>query len=733
VSDSTTAPMAAAPSTSRDELSATTGVEVSDKATGGARYAADIRLPDLVEVVFVYSPFARARIRGVDTSAALDVDGVVAVVTGADIGHVRYGRWLQDEPLLAVDEVRFAGQRVAAVAARDRATAALAAGLVDVDYDDLPALDTVAAASSAGADALHPDYDDYVGHRADRSHVNEQGFQEVVVGDPDGAWPDADVVVDETYRVDRSHAAPLEPHACVVDARDSSIDVWSSHKEPFNLRRHLATVSGLPVEAVTVHPTPVGGDFGSKGSAFHELACAFVSRAAGRPVRSVLTYAEMLLSTSARHGAELRLRTATKDGRVTAHAVDATLDGGAFGAHKAHPLGVVFVAGMGLEPYDVPARRDRCTVFYTSSLPASHVRGPGLLQTIFASESHLDEVARQLDADPIAFRRQHAAEPEMDAVLEALQRHVDEWRAEADGRTRVASPAAAHVGRGIGVAAFIHRTGPGNTTVEVAATLGAGIEVRVAVPDQGAGAHDSVRRIAARVLGVDETAVRVRQVAPDAELVDAGAGASRVTTIVGDATAAACRALLDDLDPGGRRSAISSVDDALRASGRDAVVARGSASSRGFGRASFGALAVDAAVCRTGRIEVQRAALVVDTGAVVNPVGHRGQLEGAFAFGFSQALYEQLEIIDGQVAAASLGDYDVVKCADIPPLTIEVLGADRDPEVGSFGSVGELANLGVAPAIGNAVAAATGVRVRRLPMTPEVVWTAMRPSGPVSR
>ncbi|WP_296388650.1 molybdopterin cofactor-binding domain-containing protein [Pseudonocardia sp.] len=373
------------------------------RVSGGATYVGDVRVPGALHMAFTYSPVPSARIARIDTAAARQVPGVVDVITADDIGEILVGRALLDYPVLAAGEVRFAGQRVA-VAAETRAAAREAALLIDVDYEERPALLGLDAAAAAPGDAIHPRYEEYVGAVPDRPAPNAQGVWRSAEGDAASGIAQAETVFEDEFTAGRSHAAPLEPHACIVAVGPDHVDVWATHKEPYGLRRWIAAVSGLPVEQIRVHLAPIGGDFGSKGFAFAEVACYLLAARTGRPVRHTMTYDDELATTSARHPMRIRLRTAVSGKTLAALDAYSELDGGAFGGVKAAPMIVVPVVHAPFASYAVANRREICTSYYSNTLPGGHVRSPGEFQAIFSAESQIDMIAARIGVDPLDLR-----------------------------------------------------------------------------------------------------------------------------------------------------------------------------------------------------------------------------------------------------------------------------------------------------------------------------------------
>lgn len=691
----------------------------SAKVDGGATYVADVRAPGALHVAFVHSPVAHARVADVDSSTALALPGVVDVLTHQEIGEILLGRALRDYPVLAGDRVLCVGQRVVAVAAVDPATAQAGAAAIDIDYEPLPEIAGLDEAMRADV-PLHPRYADYPGAVADRPNPNAQGVWTSESGEVDAAFAAAQRVFDHTFTAARNHSAPMEPHACLVSATADRVDIWATHKEPFNLRRLVAEVGNVPVETVRVHLSPVGGDFGAKGFPYVEIACYLLARRTGKPVRHTMSYDEELTTTATRHPARVRLRTAVTDGVVKALHAETVIDGGAFGGVKAVPMVVIPTIHAPYGSYAVENRRESCVSYYSNNLPGGHVRAPGEFQALFASESQVDVIAHKLRVDPLEFRQDNAANARIRRIVGELRSTVEKWRAE-PGR-----------GRGIGVALTFRDTGPGLSTVRCVVEPG-GVRVELSVVDQGSGSYSLFQKLAADTLGVPRGFVRIQavDVGADPVLQDSGTGASRVTAVAGTAVVQSCRSALAEL--GGVPGEGGEYWPARRLSdlGVAAVVAEGTAAAGwpappDVDVRSHAGIAVEVGIDEeTGRIDVHRALVVADTGRVFDEVAHRGQLEGGFVYGLSQTLLEELVVEDGVVTTATLGDYRIASAADVPPLEIRVLEPVADDD-GSAKSVGELVNIGVAPAVANAVFDGIGVRLPDLPLTAERVLAAIK-------
>ena len=706
------------------------------KVTGRARYAADIRRDGLLDVSYTRSPYPHARVVSVDASVAERMPGVHAVLTGADVRGLHLGRTLQDWPLLAWERVRMIGDRVAAVAARSLAEAEAAADCIEVEYEELPGVFDPDRATTPAAAVLHPDFAGYRylrGERQPRSHPNLQGEGHYEHGDVDGAFAAATDIVEHTFAVARTFQGQLEPHASVVWMDGDCFHVCTTNKSPFRLRDQLAAALEVPVERIIVDAGYIGGDFGAKGFSIDEYILIILARETGRPVRYVTRYTDELRATNTRHGGRIRMRTGVDaGGRIVAHAAEFVYDGGAYAAAKGN---AALMPGGGLSTlvgYQVPNVRVDARCAYTNNVPGGHARAPGQPQMSFASESHIDLIARQLGWDPIEFRRLNAmrhgdtdsrGRPWKNStlvdVLDALRLEID-----------VNEPLPPGRGRGVALGARASPEGRGvkerSATLSFSVTDDACVDVLTGVADQGAGAHTVIQRVVAERLGIPVDRVRVRRDTTQLAPFDLGAGGSRITPVVGGAAFAGAEALIDCLDAlAPRRPALEQL---ARAAAVGGVSVEGEFEHEA-GLFSTYAYAVEVEVdVETGQIRVTDAVLVADVGTVINPVALRGQLVGGFATGLGQALMEELVVEDGSVTTATLGEYKLPSVKDVPPLRI-VLLTDR-PGGGPFGakSAGELSNVSIAPAIANAVESAVGVRITSLPITAEKVFRALRES-----
>jgi CO/xanthine dehydrogenase Mo-binding subunit len=738
-------------------------IEGRDKVTGATAYAADHVRSGTLHAAFLASPYPHAIVRSVDASRARTMPGVHAVLTGEDVRGIRYGRRLLDRPLLAWDRVRFVGDRLAAVAAESVAQAEAAVAEIEIDLEPLPAILDAADGCADGAPILHPDAAEYAylgGVRQSVDHPNVQGGLAVRRGadDLESIFAGAARVIEQRFATPRQHHAYIEPHATLVwiDA-DDIVRVVSTNKAPFNLRDQFVAAFGLDPASVDIRSGAIGGDFGGKGYAIDEFACYALARATGRPVRSVMRYADEIGAMNTRHAASMRLRSALDgDGRLIAHEADVVLDGGAYAAAKPLPHLSLSGSTATIVPYRVANTRISSTTVYTNGTPGGHMRAPGEVQALFAGESHIDTIARALGEDPLLFRQRHVVEAgEVSGtgilfreargreVLDVVRREMD-WE-----RPRGAD-------RGVGVALGARHVGGGTLPLRLRVGRDGRVDILTGLPDQGSGSYTVMQRVLALTASIDPDRIRVVQQGTLGTPRDPGVGGARVTHLASRATESLGRSLREWLDerlpralPDVAPSVVLRhdrfVDEAtglevatfehvveqlvgdeplLLSTTYDGTAGHGPDDPIDY---DFAACAVEVHVDReTGAVVVEDALLVVDRGTVINPIAHRGQLVGGFAFGYGAALMEGLLVEDGVVLNLSLADMKIPTARDLPRLRIVELPTSVGP--GAFGAkaAGELTNAPVAPAIANAIADAVGVRLTELPITAERVLEALR-------
>jgi putative selenate reductase molybdopterin-binding subunit len=718
------------------------------KASGQTRYVADLSLPGMLHAAIVRSVVPHARILGIDTKQAEAADGVAGVFTAADVNPRLYGRSVRDVPILAGGVVRFTGERVAAVVAESRRAAEAAAALVEVSYDELPAVLSAEEALSAGAPAVHDAPWEYP-RSAARPDDGPNVQSRVVHGslaDAEEALSRAEFTVDRTYSTPSVHHGYLEPQACVAAVEDGRVRVWAANKSPYRLRGQLAECLELDPALIEIEPVPLGGDFGGKGSPMDIPLCIELSRLTGRPVKLVLRYSEDLTATNPRHPSRIRVRAGCDaGGRLVGMAVQALFNGGAYAGFK--PLANVNLHGAEdcLMAYDIPASYIESVIAYTNTVPRGHMRSPGSPQAAFAVESALDELAATAGIDPAELRVRNLvppggprhgggpawAEARGDQTLRALRAALQ--HAGTDSPAPPTPPPGWRQGTGIAVyARGVPRLGTTSIRLVPAGEHGR-VRVEVPIPETGTGSHTVVRNRLAAELGISPDQVEVVQVSTAGLPGDSGVGASRVTVGMAEALSRAARAwrerggdepVVVELGAGGPPGPAGTP----RPAGQAGPAAGDSGATAPM--VSYCAQAARVAVDPgTGQVKVLEITSAVDTGQIINPLAHQMQIDGGTVMGYGFACLEDLAEEDGQVLAANLGDFKIASMKDVPSLRTVLVGGGKGVGTANVKPIGELANVPVAAAIANAVAAATGCRIRDLPITAEKVFWAMREAG----
>ena len=734
-------------------------VDGREKVSGEAKYTADFALPGMLYAAFVAGTFPHARIVKIDTRAAREMRGVHAVLTGADIGEKFLGRRLFDWPVLAYEKVRFVGEYVAAVAAESPEIAAAAAAAIEVEYEELEPLFDPRASLAPGAQILHPDRDKFPfipPKPMPVPHLNMQGYQDTRKGDPDAAFARAERVFEHTFTTPRYHAGYIEPHATMVwIGADDVVHVIATHKGPFSLRDALALSTGVPKEKIVVEASFIGGEFGAKGISIEVFPCYFLAQATKRPVKYVRSYLDDIRSTTIRHASYVTVRTGiNRDGKLVALEIKALYDGGAYAAGKIIPT--ILPGQVPKLCYKIDDVRVERVAAYTNTIPGGFVRAPGDVQILFALESHLDMVARELGIDPLELRLRNAvvdgdtdvdgnplADPHVKEILGKL-REMSHW-------DQPLPP-----GRGRGVALVARHIGGGASNVALTALANGNIQMDVGVVEPGVGTFTIVQRVIAGELGLEPARVGVTRGATNAVPFDPGIGGSRSTHIVGGASLDAAHKLRAALEgvacalngkPAGSMelrgstfvaydgSARVSWDDAMAALAKDGPVKIVGAYSGDHKHGepeflNFAGYAVTVSVdAETGAVTIDDVQFVIEVGTIINPIAHRGQIDGSFLMGLGHAVTEELVVEEGRIVNLNLGEYKLPTQMDMPPHRVEYIRTPGGPGPYGARAAGEVNVAGVAPAIANAVAAACGARVDALPITAERVYAALHADG----
>ena len=741
--------------------------EWDERTSGTAVYTTDIRLPGMLEARILRSPHPHADIRSIDTSRAAARSGAVAVITADDLPDQTYlhlGEPFRDRGALARERVRFVGEEVAAVAAHTRADADAALDLIEVDYRPRDSVFTPYAARLAEAATVHDEVTDNLALQAVRAY-----------GDPATSRSEAEVAVSGTYVYAPAAHVCLEPHSVVArwDGARERLDLWVSTQAPYFVRKEVAHMLDLRLEQIHTHPVAVGGGFGAKAKAgCHEVLAAALAIKTKLPVRLVLDRDEEFAATAVRHAFRIDLTTGTRrDGTLTHRDCKLTVDNGAY--NHAGPSVAIYATMLAAGPYRLGGCKTDVSLVYTNKQPGASFRGYGNPQVTFATESQIDELADRLGIDPIELRLLNAPESG-DVTLtgwrlgsarltECLQRARDEigW----DTKRALGGN-----GRGVGVAAAVHVSGANafehSELSEAAVEVHSDGTVRVcfAGADAGTGQAALLRQIAATEMGLDFDDVSVTMMDSHDAPQDLGAWSSRGTMWSGHATADAARGAAEALksaaaakfgtDPSQVRLvageahcgadvvplgdlvslAEGAADGCLRVEGSYLTDVDKMDKVNGLGHFSpaysFCVQAVEVEVdYATGQVRVLDAVTVHDSGAALNPAAAEGQAVGAMAMGLGAALSEELVYEQGRLVNPSLLDYRAPRASDLPPVRAVLLDG-HDP-AGPYGAKG-IGEIGVVPApaaVANAVAHATGVRVREVPITPEKLLPLLNPDS----
>src|SRR5262245_50115476 len=733
------------------------------KVTGRALYVSDLSVPRMAFVKVARSPYAHARIVSTDTAAALRYPGVIAVLTGDTIPPgitPYYGHAVKDHPLIAIERVRYMGEPVAAVIAEDEGAAAAAANLIDVKYDELKAVLTPKEALAPNAPLLHErqfaagalrGFEGEVTAGKGSNLCQEAHFQ---WGDVEAAFARAATVVEGEYYFPMAYAYAMEPYVAIAEVSENGVTIYSSAQHPFMVRNDLTSVLDLPLSQVRLVVPFVGGGYGSKSYTKIEPLVVACALKAGRPVKLQLSVEEAILTTRSDDALTWMRTAADENGKIIARQAKIYLNTGAYAENS--PLVAEKAANRAVGPYSIPNVEITCSAVYTNTVPASSFRGFGCAQVTTAGEAQIDELAVKIGRDPLEFRLTNAARKgeafffkmrPFDGNLGedlGLAAQAIEWN----------KPLPRGHGRSIGCSGSDAGAYP-LTSAAVRVHADGSVSVLTGSTELGQGSHTVLPQIAAEELGVPFD--RVRVVSSDTAITpyDRSTGASRTTTLMGRAVLEASREAIGQMRAmAAQLLGVKEEDIKVVAGGVECGEARlgwkevlsryfGLPDGDVLGRAYLrktGDLAqlpvfwevactgVEIAVDEeTGWLKMERLATVGDVGLAINPALAEGQDLGASIMGMGIGLFEELVYDGPQLMNGNLLGYRVPKFSDLPP-DIKLQLVERRDGVGPYGAKGGgEASLNSMPAnLANALFSATGVRVRRAPLTPEKVWRALQ-------
>lgn len=728
-----------------------TRTDAEPKARGELEYGTDLEAPGMLWAALVRSPIPHGRIVRMDLGPARKLPGVVAAVGPEDLRTLLPKAALEAErPVFPLDEIRYMGEPIAAVAAGTLAQARRAAAAVKPEVESLRV--------DARIEDIFPEWPSPAAAKDPRvvGHVHARH------GDVEAKFRTAELVHSETYRTSGVHQVALEPHACLAEIRDGTFHLRSSTQTPFGLREDVASILGIPQTQLVVEGTWVGGGFGGKGAAFVEPYALLLAVASGRPVKLSLTYREEFELGRTTLPSIIRLDTAVQRGRIVGRRVRLLLDTGA--SLPGRDFAVGYSIGFLLGPYRTEAFEIEGFALQTNKPPFGPHRAPFAPQSVFALESHLDGLARRLGIDPIDFRKLHAwREGDRTAYNQPVGPFGLEAGLDAAARTAASWRGGLPPGHGIGVACGFWSTSVGAGGEARLRLRPDGLEILEGEREIGNGSVvEGLAKVAERVLGLPREAIRVEYGDTATAPFDSGVFGSRTLGALGQAVEKAARSLGQTLAKrmtakevrlemtdggllvvaGRRRTKLAELlTPAERAAGGlealgkhyggeqkidESRVVTGSVYPYQDFTASVHLAEVE--VDRdTGHLRVVRYATFQDVGASVDPEAVTAQVEGGVVMGLGAALSEEmLWTPEARLANPGLLDYRLPRIRDVPPISVEAI--EGCSGAGPFGAkgIGEPPIIPVPAAVANAVADATGTRVFELPLTPERVARALK-------
>ena len=729
------------------------------KVMGRAEYVHNLRLPGMLYGKILRSTVAHGRIKRIDATAAQALAGVYRVITAKEIREVipepYYGPAFHDQPILAIDKVRYVGEPVAVVLASDPHVAEEAVHLITVDYDELPAVyDEVEAMTSKAIvhDALKPagTFPD-LKHMKGRTNTNLALDFHLRRGDVQKAFAGADRVFEHRFRTQQVMHTPLEPLVSVAESTDSSLTVHTASQSPSFVRIELARLLGWPENRVRVRVPFLGGGFGAKLYIKLEALVAVLSLIARKPVKISLSMEEQFF-TITKHPSTFRIKSGVaKDGRIVARECEVWWNGGAYA-----DIGPRVTQKSGFTapgPYDIEHVAIDSYALYTNLPPAGALRGFGIPQLVWAYESHTDLMARELGLDAVEFRRKNLlrdGRPQAtgtvmrDAAIEKVLDRVAsliEWK-----RPFERGAGTIKKGRGIAIG-FKACVSPTTSLAAINVNADGSCIVYCSTADMGQGSDTAMAQIAGEVLKMAAESITVVHSDTDVTPYDMATLGSRSLFHMGNAVKLAAEEALHKLNLLRKELGLAAdcpIPDIFKKKyGMQAgnVVGTGSyipsykspdANGLTDNATPFwmvGGTGAEVEVdTETGRVRVTRLVNVADVGTPINPKIVETQLSGAAIMQLGFTLFEKMEFdAQGQLRNASLAEYKIPGLLDLPEsMTNEAVVAEQ--KSGPYGAkgVGETGTFGVSPAIANAIHDAVGVRLTELPMNPQAVWEKLR-------
>ena len=722
-----------------------------DKVTGRAKYGADFNAPNMLHAAVLRSPHAHARITKIDTAKAEALSGVKAIVTRADFPTGLKGEnfYLQ-ENTIAGDRVLYDGHAVATVAATSALIAKDAIKLIEVDYEILPHVTDVDEAMKPDAPVIREDAQDH--SVPEGLPPNIVSYMDFGHGDLEAGFSDADLIMENTYKTEAAHQGYIEPHACVGQlGQDGKGEMWICTQGQWFIRKMCASVLGLEASQLRVTPSEIGGGFGGKTTIFSEaLSLALSRKAGGRPVKLVMTRSEVLRATGPTASASMDVKIGMKKtGKMTAASAVFRMQGGAFPGMA--PTGMALECAFA--NYQLPAVHHTGYDVLSNRPKSAAYRAPGSPMAAFAVESLVDEMCRELKLDPIEVRLLNGSRQGSKSSFGPTFRKIGliETLEAAKSHPNLKIELGPNQGRGIASGFWMNHGG--ETSISMALGEDGTVTLSIGTPDIG-GSRASMALMVSETLGIPYEDVRVNVVETGSLGVNEPTHGSRATFAIGKAAVEACNEAIKEMciraankwgiDP----EAVDWFDGAAHPSGPNAgdfppmtikeigrrmgrtggpISGHHATTFAGAGE-SFGTHVVDVEVDpETGRTTVLRYLVVQDAGRAIHPSYVEGQFQGGAAQGIGWALNEEyIYGEDGRLQNAGFLDYRVPVASDLPMIDTIIVEVPSDSHPFGVRGVGETGIAPPLPAIANAIADATGKRLRHLPISPPKVLKAIK-------
>ena len=757
-------------------------VDGYEKVTGTVGYTVNLELPGMLHGKILRSPMPHAKLVRIDASKAEALPGVIAVLTRDDLLSwdidPYYGPVFLDQPIVAIDKVRYVGDPVAAVAAVSEEVAEEALELIEVEYEELPAVFDPVEAAQPGAPLVHDEsprqaavFSDVKAARL-AENTNICHHFKLRHGDVEAGFAQADYIFEDVYTSQRTQHCHLEPHATIAQVHnDGRIEVISSTQNPSVIREALAQMYKLPMSKVRIVAPPLGAGYGSKTYPKLEPLTVALAKKSRRPVKVVLTREEVFL-TLTRHSNVFRLKTGvTKDGRIVARKSEIYWDTGAYADIGPRTIKNGGYASVG--PYRIPNAQVDSYCVYTNKPTSGAFRGYGIPQVCWAYEQQMDDIADRLGIDRVEIRKRNVLHEgdtfvtgetmhaiPVEEAIEAVANHLN-WKQPLD---KTAGDPTGRKRRGRGLACMIKSTmTPSMSTAIAKLEEDGSLTVLSSTVEMGQGASTMLRQLAAELLRLPVDKVKLVLADTDITPYDQSTSSSRTTFSMGNAVKRACLEIeqqlldiasdalevsVDDLTLEDGRVVVKgspdrskSYEDLMRHrfgskigtlmgrgefktdGGLDPETGQGKASAFWFSGAGGCEVEVDT---ETGEVTVLDYVAVVNSGKAINPLSCEGQIEGSVITGLGHTFYEEMIFEYGQAINPNFLDYQLPSIYELPKKMTSILleSPHREAPFGAIG-VGETAISTVSPAIANAIYDAVGIRIHDLPITPEKILKAL--------